>query len=106
MDPESGGAPKAQRDALKLLAVFIQHTDTKPEQQRMLCLDQGPRSRGACNRPFMMLNDVGVTFGRANRTNSNAIGSVNLAAWRRRAKTQKRTGRPVVNDGARLSARG
>jgi hypothetical protein len=30
-----------------------------------------------------MLNDVGLTFGRANRTNTNATGSVNLTAWRR-----------------------
>lgn len=83
VDAESGGAPKAQRDALKLLAVFIQHTDSKPQQQRILCLEKGPESKVSCNRPFMMLNDVGVTFGRANRTNSNEIGSVNLAAWRR-----------------------
>ena len=32
------GAPRAQRDALKLLAVFLQHTDRKPEQQRIVCL--------------------------------------------------------------------
>ena len=32
-----GGAPRAHRDALKLLAVFIQHSDTKPEQQRIVC---------------------------------------------------------------------
>jgi len=92
VDPELGGAPKAQRDALKLLAVFIQHTDSKPEQQRILCLEKGPRSTGACDRPFMMLNDVGVTFGRANRTNSNAIGSVNLAAWRRTPVWKNDTG--------------
>lgn len=83
VNPELGGAPRTQRDALKLLAVFIQHTDSKPEQQRIFCVDQGRRPSGACNRPFMMLNDVGVTFGRANRTNSNETGSVNLAAWRR-----------------------
>src|SRR5688572_16519303 len=34
IDEKAGGATRAQRDALKLLAVFIQHTDTKPEQDR------------------------------------------------------------------------
>ncbi len=29
-----------------------------------------------------MISDVGLTFGRANRSNANETGSVNLAAWR------------------------
>ena len=82
IDPESGGAPRSQRDALKLLAVFLQHTDSKPEQQRILCLAPAT-SRDSCGRPFLMLNDVGLTFGRANRSNSNDTGSVNLRAWQR-----------------------
>jgi membrane-associated phospholipid phosphatase len=75
IDAEAGGAPRAHRDALKLLAVLMQHTDTKPEQQRLLCLDE------ACAQPFMMLNDVGLTFGRANLTNANAVASINLEQW-------------------------
>jgi hypothetical protein len=82
VDPKSAGASRAQRDALKLLAVFMQHTDSKPEQQRILCLN-GTRSRSSRScRPFLMISDVGLTFGRANRMNENAIGSVNLHAWR------------------------
>src|SRR5690349_6525414 len=73
-DPQHGGAPRAHRDALKLLAVFMQHTDSKPQQQRVVCLDDGE----ACERPVLMLNDVGLTFGQANATNANARGSVNL----------------------------
>ena len=38
VDPAAGGAPRAQRDALKLMAVFLQHTDNKTEQQRLVCL--------------------------------------------------------------------
>jgi hypothetical protein len=83
VSPSLGGAPRAHRDALKLLAVFLQHTDSKPEQQRVLCLDRAqPGSRPSCRRPFLMISDVGVTFGRANRMNSNDLGSVNLVAWR------------------------
>ena len=82
IDEESGGAPLAHRDALKLIAVFIQHTDTKPEQQRFLCLgvDELPPGED-CRRPFMLIQDVGVTFGRANAFNENPTGSVNLAGW-------------------------
>ncbi len=83
VNPSLGGAPKAHRDALKLLAVFLQHTDSKPDQQRVLCLDKAhPDSRASCRRPFLMVSDVGLTFGRANRMNSNEMGGVNLLAWR------------------------
>jgi hypothetical protein len=84
VNPAFGGAPMAQRDALKLLAVFLQHTDSKPEQQRILCVSQTPsQSRELCRHPFLMINDLGLTFGRANLTNSDETGSVNLEAWRR-----------------------
>src|SRR5262249_14792752 len=52
------GSSKAERDALKLLAVMIQHTDSRSEQQRLLCLDD------ACTRPIAMISDLGLTFGR------------------------------------------
>jgi hypothetical protein len=81
IDEERGGAPVAQRDALKLLAVLMQHTDNKPQQQRLLCLDPEKPEGPECARPFMMINDVGLTFGRANLFNANARGSVNLAEW-------------------------
>jgi hypothetical protein len=84
VNPALGGAPTAERDALKLLAVFLQHTDSKPEQQRIVCVGQrSSQSRESCRHPFLMINDLGLTFGRANRTNSNETGSVNLEAWRR-----------------------
>lgn len=79
----SGGAPREQVDALKLLAVFLQHTDSKPQQQRILCLDPREENDARCRRPFLMISDVGLTFGRANRSNGNAIGGVNLVEWQR-----------------------
>jgi hypothetical protein len=83
--PDAHGATRAQRDGLKLLAVFIQHTDSKPQQQRILCLDQ--RAKGkldeSCEHPFLVINDLGLTFGRASQTNANEPSSVNLAAWRK-----------------------
>jgi hypothetical protein len=79
-----GGASRAQRDALKLLAVLVQHTDSKPEQQRLLCRDAAPRTALAeapCEQPVMMVHDLGKTFGRANLFNRDAIGTVNLQMW-------------------------
>ena len=38
VNAEAGGAPREQRDALRLLAVFFQHTDNKPANQRIVCM--------------------------------------------------------------------
>ncbi len=76
----AGGAPRAHRDALKLLAVLMQHSDTKPSQQRLICLNPRPED-GQCAEPFMMINDLGLTFGRANRLNSNPTASVHFEGW-------------------------
>jgi hypothetical protein len=85
VDEAAGGAPRAQRDALKLLAVFVQHTDNKPAQQRLLCADEnGDGEHGEharCAHPVMMVNDLGQTFGRSNLFNRDHVGSVNLEKW-------------------------
>ena len=82
VDEAAGGAPRAQRDALKLLVVFLQHTDNKPAQQRLLCVDeQANDDHEACAHPVMMVNDLGLTFGRSNLFNRAAVGSVNLEQW-------------------------
>ena len=85
VDPAVGGAPQAQRDALKLLAVVIQHTDSKPEQQRLICRRKhDKRTDGKpCLEPFMRVHDLGQTFGHANTFNRDAEGSVNLEEWSR-----------------------
>jgi hypothetical protein len=80
----AGGATRAQRDALKLLAVFLQHGDSKPEQQRLACLGGWhDTAEMPCSQPFMMLDDVGLTFGRSNSLNWNSIGGANLTEWMR-----------------------
>lgn len=92
VNAKAGGATVAQRDALKLLAVFVQHTDNKAEQQRLLCLGERPSAGGTCRRPFLMISDLGLTFGRANLANANELGGVNLAAWRQAHVWKDRTG--------------
>jgi hypothetical protein len=81
VDEAQGGAPLAQRDALTLLAVFMQHTDSKAEQQRLLCLSAETPRDGVCDKPFLMVHDIGLTFGHANYSNWTDTGSVNLAEW-------------------------
>jgi hypothetical protein len=102
VDEAAGGAPRAQRDALKLLAVLIQHADNKAQQQRLSCLDKDDKdkkgdkekddtdkddgsdkeqSEVACRHPFMLLNDLGSTFGRSDVLNRNSYESVNFDRW-------------------------
>jgi hypothetical protein len=83
VDETAGGAPRAHRDALKLLAVMLQHTDSKPAQQRIACApgENVQRLDQPCAHPFMMISDLGLTFGRANILNRGLIGSVNLRQW-------------------------
>jgi hypothetical protein len=80
VDEKAGGAPRAQRDALRLIASVMQHTDTKPDQQRLMCLpDSGGGAKGEeCSAPFMMINDLGLTFGHANLWNRAGSGAVNF----------------------------
>ena len=83
-NPEFGGAPRAHRDALKLLAVMLQHGDNKSAQQSIVCRDRGATGApAACKHPFLMISDLGLTFGHSNLLNANEEGSVNLAEWRR-----------------------
>lgn len=59
MDPALGGATRAETDALKLLAVFVNHGDNTANQQRLLC----PPGDDACRRPLAYVTDLGGTFG-------------------------------------------
>jgi hypothetical protein len=84
IDPRMGGAPLAHRDALKLLAVFVQHGDNGSDQQRLVCLPEGVR-RGpegeTCTRPFLVVHDLGATFGGGGRLTRNASAKLQLNEW-------------------------
>jgi hypothetical protein len=67
-------APRADLDALRLLAVFLAHWDNKSDNQRLVCLDVIPAHPDQhCAQPLLMIQDLGATFGPT---------KVNLAAWR------------------------
>jgi hypothetical protein len=71
VDPSKGGAPRAHVDALRLLAVFLAHWDNKSENQRLVCLSETWTQGTPCPEPFLLLQDVGSTFG-PNRVDLNA----------------------------------
>ncbi len=77
----AGGASRAQIDALKLLAVFVQHSDSKAEQQKLFCrgdLTKDANGNETCASPWLSVKDLGTTFGKATRRN---ISKMRLADW-------------------------
>ena len=72
----AGGATRAQIDAFKLLAVFIQHSDTKPDQQEIVCTagrQKDAKGNETCGSPWLVIKDLGGTFGKATLTNSSKM---------------------------------
>lgn len=63
IDPAAGGAPRAHVDALRIVAVLLAHWDNKPDNQRMVCLAREWPEDESCPEPFLLLQDVGATFG-------------------------------------------
>ena len=74
------GRGRAQRDALRLLAVLLDNWDTHDDNQRLVCLDEPPAADGECRRPFGYMHDVGATFGRG--SGSGAERKLDLAGWK------------------------
>jgi hypothetical protein len=63
VNPAKGGAPRAHVDALRLMALFLAHWDNKAENQRLVCLSNPWPEGTPCREPFLLLQDVGSTFG-------------------------------------------
>jgi hypothetical protein len=74
VDAAKGGAPRAHVDGLRLLAVLLAHWDNKSENQRLVCLARDWDEDTACPSPFLLLQDVGATFGPT---------KFDLEAWRK-----------------------
>lgn len=78
----AGGATRAELDALKLLAVFIQHSDSKPGQQEIVC-QEGRKAKDAkgnetCAEAWLVIKDLGGSFGKATKLNTSKM---KLADW-------------------------
>ena len=83
IDPRKGGAPHMHVDAIRLLSVFLAHWDNKADNQRLVCQDAFEPAKGeTCARPFLLLQDVGSTFGPS---------KVDLEAWKKAPIWEDRT---------------
>lgn len=78
IDEKAGGSSKAEVDAFKLLAVFVNHGDNTVNQQRLLCPEGDP----ACGRPIMYVADLGGTFGGTGYYTSFRNWSKKAAIWK------------------------
>lgn len=78
----ANGRPTYERDGLKLLAAFIQHSDNKPPQQRLVChkVDEN----GVCDKSVMLVQDVGASWGDGGWFTSNDSAKMNIDTWSNR----------------------
>lgn len=99
VDEQVGGAPRAHVDALKLAAVFLQHTDTKPEQQELVCLPGNIRRDEAgnetCASARLVVKDLGTTFSQARQRN---FSKMDLAKWQESPIWLERSGSGCVGN--------
>ena len=77
-----GGASRAQLDAFKLLAVFIQHSDSKPGQQEIVCAEgfdhKDADGNETCAEAWLVIKDLGGSFGKATLLNTSKM---KLSDW-------------------------
>jgi hypothetical protein len=80
------GRPTYERDGLKLMAAFVQHSDNKPPQQRLTCHEpkvdtttQPPTT--TCDKSVMLVQDLGATFGGGGAFTNNDSAKMNLDKW-------------------------
>ncbi len=76
------GASRAHVDAFKLLAAFIQHVDSKPENQALVCpkgeVDENAQGNETCDNPMLVVKDLGSSFAAASRIR---FVKMNLGSW-------------------------
>ena len=82
----ANGRPTYERDGLKLLGAFMEHSDNKPPQQRLVCdkvqVDQKAQPfTTTCDKSVMLVQDVGATFGTGGWFTSNTSAKMNLKGW-------------------------
>ncbi len=83
---ELNGRPTYEKDALKLMAAFIKHSDNKPPQQRLICIGINMDTSThpittTCDESRLVVQDVGATFGGGGIFTSNSTAKVNLEKW-------------------------
>ncbi len=78
---------RIHHEALALLSAFIQHADNKPEQQRLVCMDEERKKDEKCKNPVIMIQDLGFSFGHGyidggRKTSTASLnGFINAPIW-------------------------
>jgi hypothetical protein len=63
-EPEQRHTQMVRREALAILAIFLNHVDAKNENQRLTCVEGSNPQTGECNgRLLAYIQDLGITFG-------------------------------------------
>jgi hypothetical protein len=99
---DNNGRPISEKDGLKLLGAFLQHSDNKPPQQRLVCngvkVDQSAQPfTTTCKESKMIVQDVGATFGSGGFFTSNSTAKMNLHEWSGE-ELWKKTGNPGMSE--------
>ncbi|MBI5202255.1 MAG: hypothetical protein HY925_11760 [Elusimicrobia bacterium] len=104
LDPAKGGSSKAEVDALRLLAVFVNHGDNTTNQQRLIC----PDGDAKCKSPIAYATDLGGVFGGTNNETSFHHWTKKTSLWKDKSKciadfkpTWQASANPKISEGGR-----
>lgn len=89
IDP-SLGANRAERDALRLVAMLLAHWDNKAANQRLTCRVADDAEAAPCQRPFALIHDLGATFG-PNKVDLDAWSKATIWSDRARCTVSMKT---------------
>jgi hypothetical protein len=90
----SGGAPQAEIDAFKLWLAFIDHGDTKTDNQKYACIDSETvgDSSLTCDQAVYYVSDMGSTFGYSSASEKKA----RLSEWEKKDPIKVSGGRCIT----------
>jgi hypothetical protein len=84
----NGGATRAQLDALKLVAVLLQHGDSKPANQKLICRPQDyDANENVCRQPYMYIYDLGKSLG----SDGLEVHPLNFEKWKHQSVFKGKT---------------
>ena len=85
-DAERARLQDVHRQALTLLASFLQHADSKAENQTLSCasdhVDAGEQSERTCSKPIIYIGDIGSILGGGWNLSRIGPAKVDFNGWR------------------------
>ncbi|WP_157684617.1 hypothetical protein [Bdellovibrio bacteriovorus] len=77
--PGSKARALVEREALRLLAIFLMHGDNKDDNQSLICLGKTNDQGGCSGETVLMIHDLGATFGKG--YDPQEASKTNLQDW-------------------------